>query len=135
MQSASKTDSLQAEARCFAHRWAAAILSSLAAYAIYLRMGSSSSLWYRDEASFSRAAVEMVQSGNYLYPTLNRDFAPGANPVDYLRADKPIFIYWLMSLTVQPLAHGQLPMWLTSIACRFWSALATAIGCLLIYAM
>ncbi len=107
---------------------AQAILSAAAIFAIYLFMCGRSTLWDRDEPRFSRATVEMIQSGNYLYPTLNRDFSPAANPVDYLRADKPILIYWLMSLPVRILGP-------TEIACRFFSALGTAISCLLIFYM
>ena len=40
-----------------------------------------------DEPRFAQATVEMLHSGNWLYPTFN-----GA-----VRADKPILVYWLMA--------------------------------------
>ncbi|GIW71014.1 MAG: hypothetical protein KatS3mg102_0556 [Planctomycetota bacterium] len=54
-------------------------------------LSGASTLWDRDEPRFARAAVEMVRSGDYLVPTFNGE----------LRADKPILIYWLMSLAVR----------------------------------
>lgn len=48
------------------------------------------SLWDRDETRFSSATLEMIASGDYIVPTYNGD----------LRPDKPILIYWLMSIGV-----------------------------------
>jgi len=48
------------------------------------------SLWDRDETRFSSATLEMLSSGDYIVPTYNGD----------LRPDKPILIYWLMSIGV-----------------------------------
>ena len=75
---------------------------------VYFALTTASTLWDRDEPRFSRATVEMVQSGNYLYPTFNGD----------LRPDKPILIYWLMSLPVRLLGASEL-------ACRMVAPLAT----------
>ncbi|MFG0247260.1 MAG: ArnT family glycosyltransferase [Phycisphaeraceae bacterium JB051] len=49
-----------------------------------------SSLFDRDETRFSSATLEMLASGDYIVPTFNGD----------LRPDKPILIYWLMSIGV-----------------------------------
>lgn len=75
---------------------------------LYFALTTASTLWDRDEPRFSRATVEMVQSGNYLYPTFNGD----------LRPDKPILIYWLMSIPVRLLGASEL-------ACRMVAPLAT----------
>lgn len=48
------------------------------------------SLFDRDETRFSSATLEMLASGDYIVPTFNGD----------LRPDKPILIYWLMSIGV-----------------------------------
>jgi 4-amino-4-deoxy-L-arabinose transferase-like glycosyltransferase len=80
---------------------------------IYWFIDSRSTLWDRDEPRFSRATVEMVESGNYLYPTFN----------GRLRPDKPILIYWLMSVPMRVLGP-------TSLACRFSSSAGIAITCL-----
>ncbi|ROQ90771.1 ArnT family glycosyltransferase [Desulfosoma caldarium] len=82
--------------------------------ALFLFTTSRSTLWDRDEPRFARATMEMVESGNYLIPTFN-----GA-----LRPDKPILIYWLMSLSVRLFGP-------TSVACRFFSPLGTALTCLM----
>lgn len=84
------------------------ILFSLLIYIIYLLLTTASSLWDRDEPRFARATVEMVESGNYLYPTFN----------DQLRPDKPILIYWLMSIPVRILGVSEL-------SCRMVAPIAT----------
>jgi 4-amino-4-deoxy-L-arabinose transferase-like glycosyltransferase len=75
-----------------------------------------STLWDRDEPRFSRATAEMIESGNYLYPTFNGQ----------LRPDKPILIYWLMSVPMRLLGP-------TSLACRFFSSVGVVITCLLTF--
>lgn len=85
-------------------------------FTLYLSLCSASSLWDRDEPRFSRATVEMVESGNYLYPTFNGQ----------LRPDKPILIYWLMSVPVRILGHSEL-------ACRMVAPIATLIATLLTF--
>ncbi len=80
----------------------------------YLFVTTRSTLWDRDETRFSEATVEMVHSGDYLVPTLNGE----------LRPDKPILIYWLMSLPVRLLGP-------TELACRFFSPVGAAVTCLL----
>jgi 4-amino-4-deoxy-L-arabinose transferase-like glycosyltransferase len=58
----------------------------------------------------------MVQSGNYLFPTFRGD----------LRPDKPILIYWLMSLPLRLFGP-------TELACRFFASVGAALACLLTY--
>jgi len=96
--------------------WKAAILIALAVIGIYLFISTRTTLWDRDEPRYARVAVEMVESGNYLVPTFNGQAWP----------DKPILLYWLMSLPVRILGP-------TEIACRFWGAVGTAITCLLTF--
>jgi len=70
--------------------WVSVLLVWLIAVMLYGVIASSSSLWDRDEPRFSRAAVEMLYSGDWLVPHFNEG----------LRPDKPILIYWFMSAGV-----------------------------------
>jgi len=92
------------------------LLASLVIMTTYLFMITRTTLWDRDEPRFARAAAEMVETGNYLFPTFNGQ----------LRAHKPILIYWLMSLSIKLFGNSEF-------ACRFWSAAGTAISCLLTF--
>ncbi len=92
--------------------WGLIVAIALAVACVYWFIDSRSTLWDRDEPRFSRATVEMVDSGNYLYPTFN----------GRLRPDKPILIYWLMSVPVRLLGP-------TSLACRFFSTVGIAVTC------
>ena len=94
----------------------AALLLAAAVLAVYLFTASRTTLWDRDEPRFCRAAVEMLESGNYLYPTFNGE----------LRPDKPVGVYWLLAASISLL--GQ-----TSLACRLPSAVGIAATCLLTY--
>lgn len=85
-------------------------------FTIYLTITTASSLWDRDEPRFSRATVEMVESGNYLYPTFN----------DQLRADKPILIYWLMSIPVRIFGVSEM-------SCRMVAPFASLVAALLTF--
>ncbi len=98
--------------------WLIAVALSLIIAAIYLFMITRSTLWDRDEPRFARAAVEMLQSGNYLVPSFNGQ----------LWADKPILTYWLMSLSIRIFGANEF-------ACRFWQAIGTAISCLITFAI
>lgn len=100
------------------HGWPAAIVASAIILAIYFFMSARSTLWDRDEPRFARATVEMIESGNYLYPTFNDD----------LRPDKPILAYWLMSLPMRLLGPSEF-------TARFWSPVGMFASCLLIYYM
>lgn len=57
----------------------------------YIVVAHLSSFWDRDEPRYAQATVEMLRSGNYLYPTFNGS----------LRPDKPVLIYWLMAIPVR----------------------------------
>ncbi len=65
--------------------------------------------WDRDEAFYARAAVEMLQSGNWILPTYN----------DAVFPDKPPLIYWLMMFFMSIFGQNEL-------GARFASAPATA---------
>lgn len=96
--------------------WILAVAVALLIMMAYMFMITRSTLWDRDEPRFTRAAVEMVESGNFLVPKFNGE----------LWADKPILVYWLMSLTIRLFGP-------TEFACRFWAALGTAISCLITF--
>jgi len=92
--------------------WAAVAALCLVVAGVYWFIDSRSTLWDRDEPRFARATAEMIESGNYLYPTFN----------GRLRPDKPILIYWLMSVPMRVLGP-------TSLACRFFSSVGIAVTC------
>ncbi len=93
-------------------RWPLVAALCLAIAGAYWFIDSRSTLWDRDEPRFARATAEMIESGNYLYPTFNGQ----------LRPDKPILIYWLMSVPMRVLGP-------TSLACRFFSSVGIALAC------
>ncbi len=72
--------------------------------------------WDRDEAFYARAAVEMLQSGNWILPTYN----------DAVFPDKPPLIYWLMMFFMSIFGQNEL-------GARFASAPATAASAFLIF--
>jgi 4-amino-4-deoxy-L-arabinose transferase-like glycosyltransferase len=84
--------------------------------ALYLLIADSSTLWDRDEPRYARATAEMVESGNYLVPTFNGK----------VWFDKPILLYWLMSVPVRLLGPSE-------IACRFAGVIGTAVTLLLTF--
>lgn len=86
------------------HGWRQAIFLALGFWFLYAFVASSSTLFDRDEPRFARAAVEMVESGNYLYPTFNGE----------IRAHKPILIYWLMAVPLHLLGQSELAVRLPS---------------------
>jgi 4-amino-4-deoxy-L-arabinose transferase-like glycosyltransferase len=93
--------------------WLSIIVLAAAVACLYWFIDTRSTLWDRDEPRFSRATAEMLESGNYLYPTFN----------GRLRPDKPILIYWLMSVPMRVLGP-------TSLACRFFGAVGIAVTCI-----
>jgi 4-amino-4-deoxy-L-arabinose transferase-like glycosyltransferase len=95
---------------------ARAIVAALLILALYLFAASRASLWDRDEGWYCRAAAEMIESGNYLYPTFNGEFFPA----------KPPLMYWLMAAAIKVLGP-------TELACRVFPAIGAAVGCLLIW--
>ncbi|HWU62257.1 MAG TPA: glycosyltransferase family 39 protein [Ensifer sp.] len=72
--------------------------------------------WDRDEAFYARAAVEMMQSGNWILPTYN----------DAVFPDKPPLIYWLMMFFMHIFGQNEF-------GARFASAPATAASAFLIF--
>jgi 4-amino-4-deoxy-L-arabinose transferase-like glycosyltransferase len=83
---------------------------------IYLFMATRTTLWDRDEPYYAQVVVEMVDSGDYLVPTFNGQ--------PWLQ--KPVLFYWLMSLPIRVFGP-------TEFACRFFSAIGTALTCLLTF--
>lgn len=77
-------------------------------------LATASHLWDRDEPRFARCAVEMLRSGEYLVPTFN----------GRLRPDKPVLIYWLMSVPLRLLG-------VTAFAARLPSVLGMVCACVL----
>ncbi len=100
----------------FRNGWKAAIAIAFLIMVIYLFMSTRTTLWDRDEPRFTRATVEMIESGNYLVPTFNGE----------MWADKPILFYWFMSVAIRLLGP-------TEFACRFWGGVGTAVTCLLTF--
>jgi 4-amino-4-deoxy-L-arabinose transferase-like glycosyltransferase len=87
------------------------------AFAIFLMtLMPTTMFWDRDEAFYARAAVEMIQSGNWILPTYNDDIFP----------DKPPLIYWLMAVFMHVFGQNEF-------AARFVSAPATAGSAFLIF--
>ncbi len=100
----------------FRNGWKSAILIAFLIMCIYLFMSTRTTLWDRDEPRFTRATVEMIESGNYLVPTFNGQ----------MWADKPILFYWFMSVAIRLFGP-------TEFACRFWGGVGTAVTCLLTF--
>ena len=94
----------------------AAVAFALGIFAFASFLSSQSTLFDRDEPRFAEAAVEMLGSGNWLYPTFDLE----------LRPDKPILVYWLMA--------GALKVFgVTAWAARFWSPVFLAFACWLTF--
>lgn len=81
----------------------------------FFRLGSLT-LFDVDEAVFSEATREMVESGNWLTPTYN----------NVNRYDKPILFYWMMALSYKTFGINE---W----GARFPSASAGVLLCLCLY--
>lgn len=79
-----------------------------------LFLASRTTLWDRDESRYGTAALEMVASGNWLFPTFNHE----------PRVFQPIMIYWLMAAGVSVLGGSEL-------AVRLPSTLAFTTACAL----
>jgi len=85
---------------------------------LYTLGNGGHSLWDRDEARFSEATREMIETGDWIIPHLNGE----------IRYDKPILIYWLMSLPMR--------LWgVNEFSARFPSAMAGALTVLLVFLM
>lgn len=98
--------------------WAVPLALAALIFCVYFFISLCSTIWDRDEARFARATTEMVATGNYLYPTFNGK----------LRPDKPILIYWLMSVPVSLFGH-------TEWAYRLCPVLGTTLACLFAYSI
>jgi 4-amino-4-deoxy-L-arabinose transferase-like glycosyltransferase len=96
--------------------WIKAVLICAGFAVMYLLIAGSSTLWDRDEALYARATVEMIESGNYFVPTFNGEVWP----------DKPILLYWLMSVPVRLFGPGE-------VACRLTGVVGTAVTLLLTF--
>lgn len=79
-------------------------------------LASRSTLFDRDEPRFAQATVEMIASGDWLVPTFDGE----------LRADKPVLVYWLMSVPMRVFGAS-------SWSARFVSPLALACAAWLTY--
>ncbi len=83
---------------------------------IYMFMNTCSTLWDRDEPQYAQVVMEMVESGDYLVPTIDSQTWLG----------KPPLLYWLMSVAFRIFGP-------TEFSCRFFSAIGTGLTCLLTY--
>ncbi len=92
-------------------KWLFALLALLVVFISFFKTGSFL-LFDVDEAVFSEASREMVETGDYITPTYN--YEP--------RYDKPILIYWLMSAAYKTFG-------VTEFSARFTSS---AMGTLLV---
>lgn len=96
--------------------WGAPLALAALIFCAYFFNSTCSSIWDRDEARFARATAEMVSTGNYLFPTF----------LGKLRPDKPILIYWLMSVPVRMFGHVE---W----AYRLCAVFGTTLACFFTY--
>jgi 4-amino-4-deoxy-L-arabinose transferase-like glycosyltransferase len=98
--------------------WPAALITLGVIWLIYLTAANSSTLWDRDEPRYATATLEMLESGNYLYPTFNGE----------LRPHQPAMVYWLMSTSVRVLGP-------TELAVRLPSTIGVLLAGLMTYAL
>jgi 4-amino-4-deoxy-L-arabinose transferase-like glycosyltransferase len=91
------------------------LTAAIALFISFFRLGSIT-LFDVDEAVFSEATKEMVQSGDWITPTYN-----GEN-----RYDKPILLYWLMAASYKVFGINEF-------AARFPSALSGVLLCFSIF--
>jgi 4-amino-4-deoxy-L-arabinose transferase-like glycosyltransferase len=101
-----------------ARDWWLAIAVAAALGLLLLQQTRATTLWDRDEPRFAQAAVEMLESGQYLLPTFNHE----------LRTQKPALVYWLMTLSIR--LFGK-----TEFAVRCWSPIAMALAALATFAI
>lgn len=82
---------------------------------LYSLLASLTTLWDRDEPRFARAAVEMLQTGDYLVPKFDGE----------LRPDKPPLIYWWMIPSIMVFGVIDFAVRVPSILASLFTALAT----------
>lgn len=92
------------------------ILIAVAIALVLMTLMPTTMFWDRDEAFYARAAVEMIQSGNWILPTYN----------DAVFPDKPPLIYWLMAAFMHLFGENEF-------GARFASAPATAASAFLVF--
>jgi 4-amino-4-deoxy-L-arabinose transferase-like glycosyltransferase len=92
------------------------ILIALVIIGIYMFMNTCTTLWDRDEPEYAQVVMEMVESGDYVVPTLNSQ----------MWFEKPPLFYWMMSIPVRIFGP-------TEFACRFISAIGVGTTCLLTF--
>ncbi|MBI5587564.1 MAG: phosphatase PAP2 family protein [Deltaproteobacteria bacterium] len=97
-------------------KWQVALLALLIIFISFFKSGSFL-LFDVDEAVFSEASREMVETGDYITPTYN--YEP--------RYDKPILIYWLMSAAYETFGVNEF-------SARFTSSLFGALLVLMTFA-
>lgn len=106
------------DSRSIPHAILVAAAISLATVLLFTLASSATTLFDRDEPRFAQATIEMIASGNWLYPTFEGN----------LRPDKPILIYWLMSVPVRLLGNTEWALRLPSALGVGIAALATFIA-------
>src|SRR5947209_18849679 len=92
-----------------------ALLAAAGVWLFFVNLGGAS-LWDLDEGRNTVAALEMLESGNWIVPTFN----------NVLRVDKPALLYWLQ-------AGAYHVFGVTEFAARLPSALAALLTVLLAY--
>jgi 4-amino-4-deoxy-L-arabinose transferase-like glycosyltransferase len=98
--------------------WLRALAVAVMAVVVYAVAGTATTLFDRDEPRFAQATIEMIDSGNWLFPTFDGQ----------LRPDKPILIYWLMSAPVRAFGDAAWALRLPSAFGIGIAALATFIA-------
>src|SRR5271163_1209014 len=97
-------------------RWCAYLLLLALGGLLFLANLGGPSLWDVDEGRNATAALEMLESGNWIIPTFNGEF----------RCHKPALLYWLQ-MTAYTLCGVH------EFAARLPSALAALLTLLLLY--
>ncbi len=93
-----------------------ALLLFVVSLAVFLAGNGSHGLWDRDEPRYCVATREMIETGDWIIPHFNGN----------IRYDKPVLIYWLMSVPMRV-------MGISEYSVRFTSALSGAIRVVLIF--
>jgi 4-amino-4-deoxy-L-arabinose transferase-like glycosyltransferase len=104
--------------RAAAREWTIAIAIACGLTVFLLIQTPITTLWDRDEPRFAQAAVEMLRNGGYLVATFN----------EQPRLQKPVLIYWLMTLSLRVFGVNEF-------AVRFWSPIGIGIAALATFAL
>ena len=92
------------------------VLLGLAAAILYIPFLGGRDLWHPNEPLFGQAVVEMDRAGSWLVPTVNGEVFP----------EKPILYFWLARCAALPFGVNEFTL-------RLPSAVAGAVGVLLVY--